>query len=448
MKHKIICLLIALLCLSGTGCGDYLKEYSRELAYASSWEDLDELLIGSGYIRRGMEEPSVTGQYFPFIYVMDDDAEEVISANPSTYSSCYVSYLRNAATWQPIPYVRSFANSYTEWEDSTPQRLYELIANLNVISRWVDEFENDPVEEKMRLRGESQFLRAYYYLMLSNLYGWAYDPANDGADLSVPLKTSEWITNEKFSRATIKDVYGTITRDLENACLNLKHVEQPNFYRASSLASHILASRVYLYMEDYDNVITHCDAALDMGCPLSDLNTYVTGPTMLDRTFLMDPSNPEIVFTMGLVVSSRFLTGQNYYRLHGSYVLSDDLLSEFRDDAEVKDTRITTYFKSHARIPSLYGLIKNIDYSVYTLRGRSRVYDTFLLRTVEVYLNKAEAQAMKGDLSGATATLLPLLETRYAAGMLRLRSERRSWLTSFVRSAAENSVSRAIVGPT
>ena len=36
--------------------------------------------------------------------------------------------------------------------------------------------------------------------MLSNLYGWAsHDVKNNGADLSVPMKTTEWIVEDKFS---------------------------------------------------------------------------------------------------------------------------------------------------------------------------------------------------------------------------------------------------------
>ena len=40
-----------------TSCGDFLKEYSTQLNYAMSSSDLEELLIGSGYLspRRSTE---------------------------------------------------------------------------------------------------------------------------------------------------------------------------------------------------------------------------------------------------------------------------------------------------------------------------------------------------------------------------------------------------------
>lgn len=64
-----------------------------------------------------------------------------------------------------------------------------------------------------------------------------------------------------------------------------------------------------------------------------------------------------------------------------------------------------------------------------------RVFETFLIRTAEVYLNKAEAQAMKGDLSGAVSTLQPLLQTRYATGKLpQLSSLGEKELVKFIRA--------------
>ena len=52
MKKNI--LWIMLLSLASFSCGDFLEEYSQDLVYASSWEDLDEVLIGNGY----MESPT------------------------------------------------------------------------------------------------------------------------------------------------------------------------------------------------------------------------------------------------------------------------------------------------------------------------------------------------------------------------------------------------------
>lgn len=46
---KVIYLIIG--CLGFVSCGDFLKEYSQDLVYASSLEDMDEVLIGNGYMK-------------------------------------------------------------------------------------------------------------------------------------------------------------------------------------------------------------------------------------------------------------------------------------------------------------------------------------------------------------------------------------------------------------
>ena len=61
--------------LSG-GCSDFLEEESSEYAYATSCKDLNELLVGSGYMKHSvlgfkdqLKPDSKTGAYFPWLNV-------------------------------------------------------------------------------------------------------------------------------------------------------------------------------------------------------------------------------------------------------------------------------------------------------------------------------------------------------------------------------------------
>ena len=49
-------LLIIMGCTLLGACGDFLEEYSQELVYARSCEDLDEILIGNGYMKRNASQ--------------------------------------------------------------------------------------------------------------------------------------------------------------------------------------------------------------------------------------------------------------------------------------------------------------------------------------------------------------------------------------------------------
>ena len=76
-------LLIIMGCTLLGACGDFLEEYSQELVYARSCEDLDEILIGNGYMKRNASQDffyyNETGTYYPYLHVMDDDVEEFIT---------------------------------------------------------------------------------------------------------------------------------------------------------------------------------------------------------------------------------------------------------------------------------------------------------------------------------------------------------------------------------
>lgn len=442
MRYNIIYIGFAIFVLMAFGCSNFLEEYSQDLEYAASCKDLDEILVQEGYMQMSsiVNATHNPNAYYPFLFVMDDDAEELVACSswwgldmPNTYFYY---------TWAPDPVKAWNDVRLQNTEDNTISRLYKHIATVNTVINYVDEFSSDPQEERMRVRGEGLFLRAAYYLMVNNLYGWAYDAKNKGADMGVPLKTSEWVVADYFGRASVGEVYERIENDLMSACENLRGVTQKSFYKVNEEAARILLSRLYLYMENYDAVIAQCDTVLAMNsCPLSDLRSYNTSDDLGKRTYLYDKENPEIIFTMGStcveVMFSPYIPSEGEARM---YAVSRDLLEQFRNDNEVEDLRLASYFLKYQRVPSRMGVVKN-QYRAYTVAGsdylynvQPTVFDAFLIRTVEVYLNKAEAQAMKGDLSGAITTLQPLLNTRYAWGKLpQIASLDEKNLVEFIR---------------
>ncbi|WP_065218133.1 MULTISPECIES: RagB/SusD family nutrient uptake outer membrane protein [Butyricimonas] len=437
MKCNLFYISLAVLGLIWGGCSDFLEEYSKDQVYASSCKDLDEVLIGNGYMKHENGK-DVRGGYYPWLFVMDDDAEELVAAEQDGHmSGSIVDYLRRTATWQKDPFRLAFSDM--EITEESDEKLYAHIAYVNTIINYVDEFPDEPLETRMRIRGEGLFLRAAYYLMSSNLFGRAYDAKNKGADLSIPLKTFEWVTEAKFTRATVGEVYGLIESDLRQACECLDGVDQRTFYRADHLAASILLSRLLLYMERYDEVIEQCDSALLLcdGDRLSDLRTYKTEGGVAERDHLYTEDNPEIVFTMGnALVQEMFAPVHSNKHGYGmTYTLSESLIREFDNGEDVKDLRFDCYFQGHNTALDRYGVVKNAYYDGNANSVHPKIFDSFLIRTVEIYLNKAEAQAMKGDLAGAAATLQPLLNTRYAEGMLpQISALGEKDLVDFIRS--------------
>lgn len=424
---------IVYLCVFWSGCGDYLSEYSKNLTYASSCEDLNEVLVRNGYLENAGNAPSVATP-LSYMFVLDDDVVELLTAKPTEkINGTAPAYWRNVYTWQQSPFYQSFTTDANEFDDATIKAIYKHIAYVNTIIDYVKEFPDDPIEMQRKVMGEAQFLRAAYYLLVSNLYGWAYDAKNGGTDLSVPLKTYPWVVEEKFSRSTVGEVYRVIVNDLQGACENLRGIEQKSFYRANQLAARILLSRVYLYMERYDDVIAQCDSALEIGCPLSDLSIYYTSDNINDlprRDYLYDDGT-EVVFTMGNAIVQRWFGTKSYDK--GKYAPSEELMDEFKDDGTVKDLRRACYFMIHNTARSYYSVRKQAEFEVNW--KDPKVFETFLIRTAEGYLNKAEAHAMKGDLAGAVNALQPLLETRYEVNKLpQIASLGEKELVDFIRA--------------
>ena len=443
---RIYFVWMVLLSLAHFGCGDFLEEYSQDLVYANSCEDLDEVLIGNGYMASPATSAEVlSGDYLYYVplFVMDDDVDLLVASDPygnHGRPNGYYYYV-----WEQDPLAAASESTTRQQEDDkTLIGLYEHIAYVNTIVNYVDEFPNDPIEDRRRIKGEGQFLRGAYYLLLNNLYGHAYDARNGGSDWGVPLKTFEYVVEDHFGRASVKEIYEQIVADLEEACDNLQGIEQPSIYRADQMAARILLSRVYLHMEDYDHVIEQCDSALAEGIQLMDLNACdldSEDDNLSTRDYILSEENPEIVFTMGGSASlALFKSVGGDQPSYEQYAVSEALLAEFEKYGDnVKDLRGDSYFRTSSVLTSKVGLVKT-RYFVkgddgYWDQSDVRVFDTFVLRTPEIYLNKAEAQAMKGDVAGAVSTLQPYLAARYATGMQpSITSFGEQELVEFIRS--------------
>ena len=409
-------LLIIMGCTLLGACGDFLEEYSQELVYARSCEDLDEILIGNGYMKRNASQDffyyNETGMYYPYLHVMDDDVEEFITGGLKMNGfSTPAERLRNFYAWGERPF--SYMDG-TEMRDIDWKRLYQHIGYVNVIISYVKEFEKDPEEIRRRVMGEAQFLRGWYYYMLVNLYAKPYSEKTASMDLGVPLNITEYIEDKYFSRDPVRKVYLQIVADLKAAADNLAGIVQPTFYRVNEAAARTLLSRVYLYMGEWQLAIEECDKIIASGCKLQNMNT-------MSGQWLNTVDSPEILFTQGSY-SMQFLMDNSLisYAAQGGgrYRASDELISLYKkyESEGVVDLRNTAFLEPSSRYcPGFFFVRKSPDLS--TKSGLAKVYDACLIRSAEVYLNKAEAQAML-DQSEAINTIKVLMNNRYKDGII------------------------------
>lgn len=397
-------LLILLIVFLNTGCKKFLTDYSQDLVIVKTTTDLDELMLGSAYLPSAVLNSFISARNVsPFLNLMDDDVNSVIGTTKAFHGGWdpwIDSYIYGYTTWQ-LDVSRNYNKSEGYPDDLTWLYIYNRINVVNMIlSELVNVPRNTNAEKlaAVRIEGEALFLRAQYYLLLSNLYGDAYNPATADTKLTVPLKLTEFVEHKgnsevQFPRATAKEMYAHIVEDLKKSVVCFEESPQiKKTYRASGQASQLLLSRVYLYMQDWENAFTSASTFVNENNVLTNLNIHKEG------TALITQDNREVIFSQGNLNLQKILSA-----FSDDYCVSNDLYSLY----EERDSRKSIYFAIHAQTDS-------VSLNNKYIRGahRSYVSDIFMLRNAEGYLNLAEAAAMLGNVDEASKTLNILRNTR------------------------------------
>lgn len=425
-------IILFLIVLGFVSCGNFLKERSQNLAYVETTEDLEEILMGNCYVQGGASfSPNEefggygllkvrTRLYFPIIHVMDDDSEECVNGNRGAGTKTYsVEFLATAHHWQKNPFLDA---DMIEMRDEEWENCYKRIGAINSVLTQLEERRSVDKNRALidKLEGEARFLRAHNYFWLVNIYGKPYSKNSASTDYGVPIKTTEYIEDIFFSRASVKDVYALILSDLKRSAECLKGVKHKYTLRANEFAAYTLLSRVCLYMEDYENAIKYADEALKGKYELLDLNVHP-----VTKSFTSQES-PETIFTQGLNgmgalqgVESRWSSPPD---MLGDYGASSELHGIYDKD---NDLRIEHFFQTRSNTKT----IRCIKWKNELDKVAS---DRFLIRIAEAYLNKAEAQAAIGD-AGAVSTIQILREKRFKTGNLPTISLTGADLVNFIR---------------
>ncbi len=143
---------------------------------------------------------------------------------------------------------------------------YKIINMTNTLIETLDENNADDKQ----ILGEAYFMRALIHHNLVTLFAlpYSYGPTNKG----IPLRTTSVSTDTK--RNSVGEVYDQIVKDLKKAesLLNVEPRVKNNHGYPNKYAALGLLSRVYLYMEKYDDCISTVDKMLNGATPLSKLD--------------------------------------------------------------------------------------------------------------------------------------------------------------------------------
>lgn len=395
MKKLLYGIIVALFCF---GCSNFLEEYSQSQTVAKKVSHFDELLLGDGYL------PSVNKKYIStdhagFLNVLDDDVTTVLGGIAVHYWSEVMQKLFGYYAWQ-LEVGRNPEGNILNDDSQTWLDFYRRINVTNIILKEIDELKVDsPAEEndRVRVKGECHFIRASLYFTLVNLYGKAYSKTSASTDLGVPLKLTEYIEHDKdketqFQRVSVAQIYEQIVKDLKASVDYLTQSPQPRpLHRASKEAAQLLLSRVYLYMQDWNNAAAIAAQLLENDTRLHQMNEGDSA-----KIFLSENCS-EVLFSQGSMNLHNSMTGAS-----GDFAVSEELVELYDRKNDFRRYFFGTNPNSFA-----YKLQWKYDTTAIP-----HVSDIYTLRISEGYLNLAEAYAMQDNTEGANRYLKTLREKR------------------------------------
>ena len=216
---KKLYFIISLFCLAG--CSSFLEEYSQDLAYIHSYEDLDELLLGNVYFERytgtSWQFSGSSGeQHYSWVHVSADELQQMTDGSWLSNGPGWVTY--GYFTWQYRVYLSPDGTSTVWDENSDFEKLYSHINACNIILMEAEAFEGDDDETVQanvnRIKGECYFMRGSCYFLLANFYGKPYAAATAASDPAVPLKLSSYVEDIAYQRNSVAEVYAQVEADL------------------------------------------------------------------------------------------------------------------------------------------------------------------------------------------------------------------------------------------
>ena len=167
---------------------------------------------------------------------------------------------------------------------------YKMIFAANANISGLSEVDLSTPSEDRQLLGENYFLRAFFHLILCNLYAkpYAFGPENPGV---VIRRGTDYSVTE---RATVGECYAGIEEDLLKAieCMDPSTKRGDNGY-ACKEAAQALLSRVYLYKGEWQKCIDVANEVLGAD-PASHLEAEVTD------LYAKSCSNKEVLWCVDL----------------------------------------------------------------------------------------------------------------------------------------------------
>lgn len=304
-----------------------------------------------------------------------------------------LAYYRNTLNQTP-----GYGKEY--WEPS-----YSFIFRCNDIIEGINSSTSITPTIKNELLGEAEFIRAYYYFYLVNLYG------------DVPLAlTTNYKVNAALARAPKAQVYQQIIADLSDAQQKMSNTyldgsllnSSTDRVRPNKWVANALLSRVYLYYGALTTDNQYYLKAEQAATELIDNSGGLFSLSTLSNAFLRASlGNNEAIWQLQPVLAQNPTNSQDgwaFIPAPGSPPVTASISSTLVHSFEIGDQRKINWIDSTSVLGTVY--YYPYKYKVGTSPLIPPVTEhEMLFRLGEQYLIRAEARAQQGNIAGAQADL-------------------------------------------
>lgn len=292
---------------------------------------------------------------------------------------------------------------------------YKIITNANTVIEAAAEIEN-PDAEVNQLVGECYFLRAFAHFNLVRFFAKPYsvDPSSPG--VIIRASTSE---PSLKARATVAETYDAIIADAEQAA-SLMTQPRGKMY-ASQEAAWALLSRVYLYMENNDKTIEYADKVISSG--RFSLETAANFPNLFrdaiagsETIFSVAFAGTDDLGKFGSIASMIYSDGNSGW---GEEFASQSIRDSMSAHPEDVRWSYIVPLKDGSGVVQKKNGIEIYYISKFSFQGNSPTLSSpIMFRLAEMYLNRAEAHAKKGETASALNDVDEIRKNRGLQGAL------------------------------
>lgn len=380
-KYTVAPALLLLLLIAGISCKkSFLEVLPKGKVIAVSYQDYELLLNNTNLLNVGTDAQLMMG-------------DEVTAAEP--YYSGLTLREQRLFTWSAQIY---------QPDENSPETSGPLasIYTYNKIINEVMEAPDGTVEQKRAILAEALAGRAWTYFLLINYYGKPYEAGTAASDPGFPLITTADITVNRFSRATVQEVYDLITGDMQKALPDLS-ADVFHRLRMSRPAAQALLGKVYVFMQRYEEALPLFESALQgLATAQTPVGLYDYNETFAPNGAFMpiDIFGPNYPVTANNQEALYLRQFSNFHVLFNTLQVNGETMSLYGPS----DLRLLLY----AKTPFPTGA----EFPAGSQRRTAPSIVPFGVVVPEIYLLIAECKARENDRDGAVTALEQLRSKR------------------------------------